>query len=191
MGIAKMTHLMEICDEIGVDVGPAAVCSDVFIVPLMSWYNASFDEKDPLPNANIQFDPLCRWPMDKDEQVWKYMLKMNEPYLQLPYHGTVLTISQAMPRRDLPYWNHMGAQVKFIGCTDIETQLRSINSRLHVYGRTHRRCTKIEGGVTYVNMPIGKQNERIEDVPPISLVFDGRDICTKEWSIKDELFQSK
>mmetsp|Transcript_54766 Transcript_54766/g.154154 ORF Transcript_54766/g.154154 Transcript_54766/m.154154 type:complete len:1237 (-) Transcript_54766:65-3775(-) len=185
--IAKMTDIMEFCDQIGVDIGPAAVAHDVFVVPLMSWYNAEFDEKEPFPEPNVQFDPLAKWPMDKDHQVWKYMLSMNEPSLQLPYHGTVITFSQAVPRQNLPFWN-LGAQVKFIGCSDIDKQARSINSKLHVYGRTHRRCAKDVEGVMYVNMPLGKWDERMEEVPPIELIFDGKDICAKEWSINDGPF---
>ena len=36
-----------ICQELGVDMGPAEVAKGIFIVPLFSWYNHQFDEKHP------------------------------------------------------------------------------------------------------------------------------------------------
>jgi hypothetical protein len=34
-------------DAAGVDVGPVEVQPGVLIVPLLSWYNSSFDTQDP------------------------------------------------------------------------------------------------------------------------------------------------
>lgn len=46
-----MFRLMDICDEIDVDMGPAEVAKDVFIVPLFSWYSCTFDEANPFPGG--------------------------------------------------------------------------------------------------------------------------------------------
>merc|ERR550525_1917284 len=180
-----MHAIFEACDAMGIDIAPAPVCDELFIVPLFSWYNCMFDDKDPFPDTDVDQNPLCKWPIDKDEQVWKYFAAMNEPYLDLPYHGTVITFSHNLPRRDLPYWTHVYHQAKFIGCTAIEDQLRKINSQCHVFGHSRRRYGRALDDVIYVNMPLGKEDERMEDYPPLMLVFDREAVCAKEWGIND------
>jgi len=183
--IVKLHAIFEACDAMGIDIAPAPVCQEAFVVPLFSWYNCVFDEKDPFPDTDVDQNPFCKWPIDKDEQVWKFFATMNESHLNLPYHGTVLTFSHILPRRDLPYWTHIYHQAKFIGCTDIDDQLRKINSKVHVYGRSHRRFGREIDGVIYVNMPLGKEDERMEEFPPLMLVFDRENVCAKEWGIND------
>merc|ERR1719464_191637 len=100
--MAKLFAIFDKCDELGIDVFPAPVCSGVYVVPLLSWYQAAFDEKDPFPNPNLNFDSRCKWPVDADEQLWKYMLKLNEAHIKWPYTGTVITFSHFLPRRGLP-----------------------------------------------------------------------------------------
>jgi hypothetical protein len=39
-------------DAAGVEVGPVEVCPGLLVVPLLSWYNATFDVEDP------RYDPL-------------------------------------------------------------------------------------------------------------------------------------
>jgi len=187
---AKMHAIMEACDNMGIDIAPAPVCQELFIVPLYSWYNCLFDEKDPFPDADVDQNPLCKWPINKDEQVWRFFATMNEPHLKMPYYGTVITCSHILPRLDLPYWTHVYHQAKFIGCTEIDKQLRSINSQCHVYGRSHRRYGRAHDGVIYVNMPLGKEDERMEDFPPLMLIYDREQVCAKEWGINDQQIEN-
>lgn len=113
------------------------------------------------------------------------MLKMNETHLALPYHPTVITFSHCLPRQDLPFWNFGGDHAKTVGCLEIEGQLRSVKSKLHVYGRSHRRYIRDHEGVKYVNLPIGTEDERLEDTPPLCIVYDGRSTTGDEWAIDD------
>jgi len=182
---AKMYAIFEACDAMGIDLLPAPVCQELFVVPLFSWYNCIFDEKDPFPDADVDQNPFCRWPIDRDEQVWKFFCTMNEPLLALPFHGDVITFSHNLPRRDLPFWTHVYHQAKFIGCTELDEQLRSIRSQCHVYGRSHRRYGRAHDGVLYVNMPLGKEDERMEEFPPLMLVYDRERVCAREWGIND------
>lgn len=182
--MAKMLKIYETCDEIGIDTSPAQICQDVFLVPMAGWYNAQFDEKDPMPDPNVDFDPMCKWPIDRTEQVWRFMLKMNESRLQMPYHGDVITFSHVLPRYGLPFWD-IGQQIKFIGCTDLDAQARSIGTKLHVYGRSHRRIVRREDEVVYVNMPLGKPDERQEEIPPLQMVHDGWNVTSQLWGIWD------
>jgi hypothetical protein len=49
--IVQMIALLDMCDELGVETSPAEVAEGVFIIPLFSWYNSSFDEADPRPGG--------------------------------------------------------------------------------------------------------------------------------------------
>jgi len=183
--ISKMQAILAECDRLGVDVVPAPISEDVFIVPLFSWYNAAFDEKDPHLDDRVHFDMPCEWPIDKDDQVWKFMLQLNVPHLDLPYHGTVISASHCLPRRGLPFWGHIGTQAKSVGCVDIDEQVRKVNSKACVYGRSHRRYSKEHDGVLYCNMPLGLKDERMEEIPPLMLIYDGQKVCGCEWDIDD------
>jgi len=183
--IAKLHGIFETCDELGVDVVADAVCEDVFIVPLHSWYNAEFDEKDPWPDPGDRMDSQTRWPMDPDDQVWKYMLKLNEGAMGLPFHGTVISFSHFLPRRNLPLPQWPGMKTsKSSGCERIDDLVRGVRSKLHVFGHSHERYFASHAGVTYVNQPLGFSNEQHGvDLMPMLLVYDGRTTCARPWDI--------
>jgi len=180
--IAKLQAIFEACDEIGVDVTPSAVCKNVYVVPLLSWYNAEFDQEDPWP-ADGRFDPHCKWPVDPDDQVWRYMLKMNEVNLALPYHGDIITFSHFLPRRELPWRAEVGKKiVKSVGCERIDEQLRAVRSSLHVFGHTHVRYNDRIQGLMYVQQPVGYASERMHlSGGPTQLmqVYDRGSVCAR------------
>eukprot|EP00434_Breviolum_minutum_P038315 symbB.v1.2.033982.t1/scaffold4295.1/size41780/1 len=99
--VAKLLALLKACEDIGVDVFPASIGQDVYVVPLFSWYTADFDKRSR-PDPNLGFDAQCVWPLDQ-QQLWKWMLKLNEAHLRLPYRGTVLTFSHFLPLTNLPF----------------------------------------------------------------------------------------
>merc|ERR1712190_469840 len=131
---------MKDCDELGVDMFPAAITEDVFILPLFSWYHAEFDFPDPFPDPLSTADRHCKWPLDAETQVWKYMLKLNEGNLRHPYHGTVISLSHFLPLRSLPY-SSFGKAAKSMGCEAIDEQIRAVKTKhqAHVYGHSYRR----------------------------------------------------
>ncbi|CAE7816956.1 STIP1 [Symbiodinium sp. CCMP2592] len=181
--LAKLLGIMETCDELGVDCFPSAVCEDIFVVPLLSWYTAEFDEKDPFPDPNANFDHQCRWPLDPDAQVWKYMLKLNEAHLQHPYHGNVITFSHFLPSKSLPF-AAFGRAAKAMGCEDLNDQVRSIRlrNRVHVYGHSSRHFSQFEDGILYVNHFHGTEGGQAER-SPLFLVHDGKAIVKREVEI--------
>merc|ERR1711920_1018554 len=157
--ISKLFRVLQVCDEIDVDVFPAAVCEGVFVVPLFSWYNADFDEEDPWASTFYDFDKFAKWPMDKDNYVWRYMLYLNRRFLELPYPGTVITFSHFLPRRELPYWTHITGLVKAVGCPQLDPQVRQVQSQCHVFGHSHHHFDKVIQGVRYIQCPLGYQSE--------------------------------
>lgn len=181
--LAKLLGIMEMCDELGVDCFPSAVSEDVFVVPLLSWYSADFDDKDPFPDPNANFDHQCRWPLDPETQVWKYMLKLNEAHLQHPYHGTVITFSHFLPSRNLPF-SAFGRAAKAMGCEELNDQVKSLRlrNRVHVYGHSSRHFSQYEDGILYVNHYHGTEGGHFERAP-LFLVHDGKDIAKRQVEI--------
>lgn len=175
---AKLWSIIEGCDEIDVDTFPAAVCHGVFIVPLLSWYNSAFDIKDPFPNPKLEPDKYCKWPIDADSQVWRYMLALNREHLGKPYHGTVISFSHFVPRASCPLWRGEAGLKKMSGCLELDEQVREVRSKLHVYGHTHLRAVKVDEGVTYVHQHLGFEQEHLSS-EPIMCIFNGRTTCNE------------
>jgi len=193
--IAKMQAVFAACDEIGVDVCPAAISEEVYIVPLTSWYNAEFDWTDPRPDPDLNTDGMCRWPIDANEQVWKYMLKLNEANAQTELWGyaekkTIITFSHFLPRRDLPfhYATDIGMKAaKSLGCEAIEYQLRMIRSKLHVFGHSHFLHAEDHDDVLYVQQPLGYPQERLmihrdAERALLMMVHDGQEPVMQTWN---------
>jgi len=193
--IAKLQGIFEACDELGIDVVADAVCEGLFIAPLHSWYNAEFDARDPWPDPKEAADPQCRWPMDPEEQVWKFMLKLNEASFDMPFHGTILTFSQFLPRRGLPIDPATGSKTqpaKTSGCERIDDQVRAVRSQLHVFGHGCQKHVSHHNGVTYVRAPIGLASRQLKSCsafkteekmpPPMLQVYNGRATCARPWS---------
>mmetsp|Transcript_21290 Transcript_21290/g.39471 ORF Transcript_21290/g.39471 Transcript_21290/m.39471 type:complete len:1440 (+) Transcript_21290:135-4454(+) len=174
----KLWSLIEGCDEIGVDTFPACVCQGVFIVPLLSWYNSGFDVKDPFPNPKLEPDKYCKWPIDPDAQVWRYMLALNREHLGKPYHGTVISFSHFVPRLSCPLWRGEGGLKKMSGCLELDEQVRDVRSVLHVYGHTHLRSVKVDEGVTYLHQHLGFEGEHLS-TEPIMCIYNGKTTCNE------------
>jgi len=183
--LAKLLAIFEACDELGVDVFPAAVAQDVFVLPLLSWYQAEFDVADPFPDPLAKHDQHCKWPLDADTQVWRYMLKLNEAHLRHPYHGTVISFSHFLPLQGLPFGSNNKA-AKAMGCEEIDDQVRAIKvkSRAHVYGHSGRKHAQYDNGVMYVNHYHGQDGGE-EDRAPVFLIYDGKALVRKEVEIYD------
>jgi len=170
--ISKLLAIFDACDELGVDIAPAAVCADVFVVPLLSWYNSGFDIADPFPDWNLAVDSYCKWPLDPDHQVWRWMLALNEEHLRHPYHGTVITFSHFLPRPSLPFESR-GKAVKAMGCEGIDTLVRKVRSSIHIYGHSTRRHVTREDGVIYANHFHGQERGKLEQRAKLLCVYDG------------------
>jgi len=188
--IAKLQGIFEACDELGVDVVSDAVCEDVFVAPIHSWYNAEFDERDPWPDPQDNTNPLCRWPLDPDDQVWKFMLKLNEGFLGLPYHGTVITFSHFLPRRNLPVPEmHGKPATKVAGCERIDDQVRAVRSKVHIYAHSYEKYSSFQQGIHYVNHPLNTDDQMqiFEDsFSPMLMIYDGRSVCMRPADISGQ-----
>mmetsp|Transcript_168455 Transcript_168455/g.541311 ORF Transcript_168455/g.541311 Transcript_168455/m.541311 type:complete len:1401 (-) Transcript_168455:69-4271(-) len=181
---AKFLNILELCDELGVDVFPAAVAQDVFVVPLNSWYSADFDEDDPFPDPNSKTDQHCRWPIP-DTQIWRYMMRLNRAHVEHLYHGCVLSFSHFLPKQTLPHFAH-GGLPKTTGCEALDEQVRALKGsrRVHVYGHAHRHHSEWDGGVLYVNHYHGEEGGK-NDRASLMLIYDGKEVCRTPKETRD------
>lgn len=185
--LTKMNEIFTACDELGIDVFPAPVCEGVLVMPLLSWCSAEFDQEDPFPDPNAKFNSRCTWPMDADVQLWKYMMKLNEQFLDIRGFDTVITFSHFLPRQGLPFDKTRKNAIKAVGCDMIDEQARAVKSKLHVYGHGRVRYAQMHAGVRYVSAPIGFEADWPKDhAPRLMMVHNGRSLCMQEWGTDDE-----
>ena len=91
------------------------------MVPLFSWYNHTFDERDPQPGG-LRYDSFCKWPESTGGHlhIWKYMLQLNKTRVDRQYKKKkddyVFTMSHFLPRAELPYPWGVTEMAKAVGC---------------------------------------------------------------------------
>jgi len=173
--LSKLFVIMEKCDEIGVDIFPAAICKGVFVFPLLSWYNAQFDTEQASGYGQkaVYTDLLAKWAMDPATQVWKYMMKLNDAHLERPMPGTVITFSHFLPSTQLPKLKSEDA--KAMGCEDLEDHLLLSKSQAHVYGHSKCRTVEEHGRICFFN---NNCTSHLTVDPAPLLVFDGvKGVC--------------
>lgn len=184
---AKLHSIFSACDELGVDIFPAPIWEGMYVMPLLSWYTAEFDEADPFPDPNQHPDRACKWPIDADMQVWKYMMKLNEPFLKMPLFGEKITFSHFLPRRELPFAAGKKSAVKTVGCEMIDEQVRAVGSKMHIYGHSKMKYAQVHQSVRYVNMPLGLETDWPRDHKRrLMLLHDGRNFQMLDWGTDDE-----
>merc|ERR1712078_443438 len=127
----------------GVDTAPAEVAEGLFVVPLYSWYNAEFDERDPRP-GRLRHDSFCRFPFT-DESVWDFFLRLNHTragpgtrFKRAP-GDHVFTCSHFLPRAELPVpWGGASRDLaKAMGCKELDLQVQEVEADVHVFGHSH------------------------------------------------------
>lgn len=132
------------------------------IIPLLAWYDYSFGEpSDELKSMWMDYR-ACSWPRGYTEKdVAAHFAALNDK--QFSNAGaTIITYSHFLPRIDLmpefiPHKHRFLYPV--LGSTNLEYQLRRLNSSIHIYGHSHvNRCVKIDG-VSYINNAFGYPRE--------------------------------
>jgi len=161
--IEKLFRVLELCERLDVKTGPSKV-GEVWVVPLFSWYCADFDTE--ATDADSQLEAwadfhFCRWPAGLASPA-EYLLRMNEPRVK-NYDAPVISFSHFLPRRDLlPPTDQLRFKglPSVAGCRSLEQQIRTMNSRTHVFGHSHINCDKLIDGVRYVQNALRYPRER-------------------------------
>ncbi|MBD8525890.1 metallophosphoesterase family protein [Pseudomarimonas arenosa] len=135
---------------------------DLMIVPLLGWYDFSFGFPcDMLRRAWMDFI-ACRWPNGMTEpEVSRHFSALNPTQVPADVQH-VVTFSHFMPRLDLmPAWIPQAQRKLYpvLGATRIDSELRQLGARTHVYGHTHINRQKTIDGITYINNAFGYPHE--------------------------------
>jgi predicted phosphodiesterase len=151
--VEKFHAVLAACRAAGVRTAPARA-GDAWVVPLFSWYDASFDvagdaDADSLEAWSDRY--FCRFP-EGAGRVDRFFAAMNEPSLR-EYDAPVVSFSHFVPRPELVpavRWLRFKGLPLVAGSVEIEAQLRRISARVHVFGHTHIPGDQVIDGVRYV-----------------------------------------
>ena len=159
--LSRMDEILGLCASVGVDTEPRLL-GKLWVVPLLAWYDFSFGQ----PSADLRSRWAdfrhCRWPAGMDEaEVCQILLARNQlPTLQAGQ--TALTLSHFLPRPDaLPERVDPSRYflLPVLGTAKLETQIRQVGPRWHVFGHSHLNSLQTLEGITYCNNAFGYPSE--------------------------------
>jgi len=164
--LEKFQLILNLCDELGIATKPLRL-ENFWVVPLFSWYDGIFE---PEMKAWADFH-FCKWPEDI-APLSDYFLGLNESHLK-PYDAPVITFSHFLPRSELlPPKEYL--RISWLGnvsvCAALDSQIRQLNSTVHVCGHTHTTFDRMIGGVRYVQNAVRYPKERRTPSFPIKLI---------------------
>ena len=181
--IAKFLAMHQLCDDLGCEMTPAEVCEGVFVVPMYGWYSPTYDHHDPKP-GNVRFDKFAKWPVDYNE-AWKIFHAWNEARVarvaaepvNKKYRKTkqrdCVTFGHFLPRKELPYPGQIHEFAKCAGLAELDTQIRAVGARMHVFGHTHMNTLHEFDHVQYLQNSIGYG---CQNSTQFALVYDGHSV---------------
>jgi 3',5'-cyclic AMP phosphodiesterase CpdA len=161
--IEKLSKILKLCDSLDVRTRPGRV-SDIWVVPLFSWYDAGFDPDGADGELEAWADfHFCKWPQGI-RHVFEYFFKLNLPNIKL-HDGPVISFSHFLPRIELlPPKEHL----KFKGLPSVsgskllESQIRELKSIIHLFGHSHINRDCVIDGVRYVQNALSYPKERAD-----------------------------
>lgn len=187
--LEKLRRVVELCDSLGVHTRPSNA-EEVWIVPLYSWYEAQFDDVESEDEDELQAWAdfyFCKWPPEVTN-VSEYFRTLNAGRLSR-YEGEVITLSHFLPRRDLlPKAENLRFKSlpKVAGSSWLDAQIRTLNSRVHVFGHSHINCDRVIDGVRYVQNAFRYPSERGNSTPTLKMIWPpASDQLTKNGEIAE------
>lgn len=177
--LEKLQRVLALCARLDVQTCPAQV-GGVWVVPLLSWYEAAFAEATAEATAeaiageaaNLEAWAdryFCRWPLawqrgarEINAIVSAYCGARNQPYLKT-YPAPVITFSHFLPRPELlPPTRLLSFKglPQVAGSHALDQQVRQVHSRLHVFGHSHIDRDCVLDGVRYVQHHLGYPREQ-------------------------------
>lgn len=155
--LQKWQHIHEIAKNLGV-ITDSAVIGGVELVPLLSWYDYSFGEPcENLLRAWMDYSRCC-WPahLSNSSKICHYFLAQNVQIA--PSSLKRITFSHFLPRIDImPHFIPVKHRLVYpvLGSWELDEQVRSLRSSIHIYGHSHVNRDLVKGGVRYVNNALG------------------------------------
>ena len=173
--LEKLQRVLDLCDELDVTTRPLRL-SDLWIVPLFSWYDGIFepDMREELAIARRAWTDfhLCKWPAEISS-LPNHFLRMNEPHIKT-YDAPVITFSHFLPRPDLlPPREYL--KINWLPnvsiCAALDDQIRALKSVIHVCGHTHISFDRVVDDVRYVQNAVRYPHERRSASSPIKMIW--------------------
>lgn len=178
--VEKFQKLEELCEELGVKTQPSFV-GKVLIVPLLSWYHASFDKEpeildETLPPVEKMMSDfmLCKWPtgltaLEESDSIARHFDDLNEGREALrasrPSARAVITFSHFLPRPDLlpeKRFLYFPPIAKAVGSSFLGERLKRWAPDVHVFGHTHYGWCSIHDGTRFVQACLAYPRERVD-----------------------------
>ena len=190
--LAKLDDILALCASLGVHTGPALVgaapgATPVWVVPILSWYHASFDTEPELdviavpPSYAIMTDfRACRWPEGvnpRSDDVARLLDRRNDDAaaawpaelqatLSAPPSARahpVVTFSHFLPRLELcpeKRFLFFPNLPQAVGSTYLGARVAALAPSMHVFGHTHFSCDTVLDGVRYIQAALAYPEER-------------------------------
>jgi predicted phosphodiesterase len=171
--LEKFNRVLELSHQLDIETAPAKL-NGLWIVPLLSWYESSFDI-DPQDNDLSGWADFrhCKWPQNI-EKVSQHFMEMNRSVIH-SYDAPVISFSHFLPRSELlPPKRHLRFKglPKVSGSVSIEAQVREIGSRVHVFGHSHINYDCVIDGIRYVQNALSYPKEQRLHRSPVKMVWD-------------------
>jgi predicted phosphodiesterase len=160
--IDKFFQLLDLAQQSGIQTEPKRL-NGTTIIPLFSWYDLSFGVmSDALQSKWMDFNH-CKWPASLNTPAAQNSFFLGKNNLeQQPSTQHVITFSHFVPRIDVmpDFIPHQFRDIyPVLGSPLLDQQIRSLNSKIHIYGHSHvNRMLSIEG-VKYINNAFGYPSE--------------------------------
>lgn len=153
----KLNAVLALCADLGVHTEPRVV-GDWRIIPMLTWYDDSWATSEERQDQALEgwMDRyLCRWGGCDPVQE---LLRRTSERAQSCAGGNarILSFSHFVPRIDLVSRQSLTFKglPAVCGSAAIDRQVRSLGSRIHVFGHTHIPCDVMIGGIRYLHSPI-------------------------------------
>lgn len=152
----QVRRIMEACD---VSMG-AFHSNRLSIIPLLGWYDYSFGEPtNDLLDSWMDYR-ACIWPNHFSvREITDYFLNRNVLDVR---NDMVISFSHFLPRIDLmPSGVPKKHRILYpvLGSSKLESQIRRLKPKIHVYGHSHVNRNVTFDGVSYINNAFGYPQE--------------------------------
>ncbi|HEY6924789.1 MAG TPA: metallophosphoesterase [Steroidobacteraceae bacterium] len=157
----KFARLQAVVAQSGASMQPE-ILGRIQIVPLLGWYDYSFGPpSNELLESWMDFH-ACRWPAHFQMQDVAAHFQALNPEPHDMHAGMRISFSHFLPRIDLmpPYIPRARRMLyPVLGSASLEEQLRTLKSRIHVYGHSHVNRQVAIDDVVYINNAFGYPDE--------------------------------
>eukprot|EP00887_Chlorella_sp_A99_P003452 scaffold7.g3452.t1 len=182
--LEKLAAVQAMCARLGVHTQPVQL-SGVWLVPLLSWYHASWDREPDVPGAapitKVMLDfHVCSWASAPGLSTHDDSLAAHFDALNDPAFGAMLAAIDAeeeatgarppvvsashflplqalLPEKRMLYYPNLA---KACGSDYLAARLQCLRPLAHVFGHTHFSWDATIDGTRYVQWPLGYPHEQ-------------------------------